>query len=414
VFIVDGDERLRALTTDSCLVCANGGFIEFADSGQRQTAARGSQGRNSRTGNSRAGFVGPAADKGPRLPKDGGDLPVRDTVVKGAGGKVDWPMPNGRKGERHMTVTTKSGNPIKLEEGKHFYIDERGKAYFYNNLKTILETQDYTVAFEQSRPKGSSVIMFAAVGSDAVPRMLKEGTDYFLGTDGYSHFNKGKTETDWEFLKRVAAHFNTRVTADHTGAGPRFHIGLPKGESYVLPDDLPYVAGNDLSAFRDADAAGAGSDAFDFFSYRVRHRQIFTIGDRITFLKKRLRVVAVGAESERGELIFTYTLARPESLYTEFGFCGNLKGRSLKGRVIDVRGERLRLHLDIDKEQDREKAFWFPYAPITGNVLYCMPEPETPAHLYFADGREECGQVTDCIRENGDTCGKTAAPDKRY
>lgn len=37
-------------------------------------------------------------------------------------------------------------------------------------------------------------------------------------------------ETDWEFIKRIAAMFECVVTPDYTEAFPRFYIGKPKGE----------------------------------------------------------------------------------------------------------------------------------------------------------------------------------------
>jgi hypothetical protein len=74
--------------------------------------------------------VGPASERDPVFPKEGEDLAVRKTVEY-AGGKVDWPTPNGKKGERHMKVTTESGKEVELKEGEHFYIDDKGTAYFY-------------------------------------------------------------------------------------------------------------------------------------------------------------------------------------------------------------------------------------------------------------------------------------------
>ncbi len=66
--------------------------------------------------------------------------------------------------------------------------------------------------------------------------------------------------------------------------------------------------------------------------------------------------------------------------------CGERRANALRlwqspevGTVLDVKGEQVKLHLAIDKEQPKEKAHWFPFAPPTGNVMYCIPQVGTNA-----------------------------------
>ena len=56
---------------------------------------------------------------------------------------------------------------------------------------------------------------------------------YFLDTDHLSEQETGQLllqyrETDWAFLKRLAAKLHTHLTADSKGEGPGFWFGLPK------------------------------------------------------------------------------------------------------------------------------------------------------------------------------------------
>ena len=46
----------------------------------------------------------------------------------------------------------------------------------------------------------------------------------------------------------------------------------------------------------------------------------------------------------------------------------------IEGEVLQTKGEVLRLHLEIDDSQDVSAAYDYPWRPITGNMLYCMPE----------------------------------------
>ena len=62
-------------------------------------------------------------------------------------------------------------------------------------------------------------------------------------------------------------------------------------------------------------------------------------------------------------------------------------------------GERIKLWLDMDPEQPEEKAYWYPYLPDTGNILYAMPEKGVEMALYFPNDREKDGIVTHSFSE---------------
>ena len=74
----------------------------------------------------------------------------------------------------------------------------------------------------------------------------------------------------------------------------------------------------------------------------------------------------------------------------------------------------VRLHLDIDREQNAATAWDLPWRPLTGNLLYCMPERGTKAAAYFDKDEEDNITVIYNIRENGETCGELADCHDRY
>ena len=82
-------------------------------------------------------------------------------------------------------------------------------------------------------------------------------------------------------------------------------------------------------------------------------------------------------------------------------FIGNhrLQGVTLRGKVLRRVGERIKLWLDMDPEQPEEKAYWYPYLPDTGNILYAMPEKGVEMALYFPNDREKDGIVTHSFSE---------------
>ncbi|KJZ84844.1 hypothetical protein ClosIBUN125C_CONTIG59g03203, partial [Clostridium sp. IBUN125C] len=97
-------------------------------------------------------------------------------------------------------------------------------------------------------------------------------------------------------------------------------------------------------------------------------------------------------------------MCRERGIWQEKLYNDKIKGISLEGEVLEVSGEKVKLNLDIDETQNKDKAAWFRYAPPTGNLMYSMPIVGTNANLYFSSERSEDPVVIGCIRKNGSSC----------
>ncbi|MFR0049020.1 MAG: hypothetical protein ACLRWO_21200 [Clostridium butyricum] len=107
-------------------------------------------------------------------------------------------------------------------------------------------------------------------------------------------------------------------------------------------------------------------------------------------------------------------MCRERGIWQEKLYNDNIKGISLEGEVLEVSGEKVKLHLDIDETQNKDKAAWFSYAPPTGNLMYSMPIVGTNANLYFSSERSEDPIVIGCIRKNGSSCESFSDVNNRY
>ncbi|UHA74777.1 YwqJ-related putative deaminase [Paenibacillus sp. 481] len=222
------------------------------------------------------------------------------------------------------------------------------------------------------------------------------------------------SETDWAFVKRLASHFSSVVVCDILEAKPRFYFGLPQGKSYTLSDETPYVAAKNLLAFQQAGGSAAGLHDTDFFTYEIESGERYLIGDEIQFRGLRMVVSEVRARMDRGQFIYTYLLSRREGVRQAIIHNDKLAGVSLEGEVLDVKGQQVKLHLEFDQEQSKSTAYWFPFAPPTGNVMYSMPQVGTNASLYVPDATGKRAIVIGCVRKNGGSCAKTSDPNIRY
>ena len=90
-------------------------------------------------------------------------------------------------------------------------------------------------------------------------------------------------------------------------------------------------------------------------------------------------------ETREGYLVFTYKLCDKQYIKSTQKFNENITGLVISGKVVDVKEEHIYVKSDIDCS---ESVFPFVWLPITGNVMYCMPEVNSKVQLYFGDSEE--------------------------
>lgn len=205
-------------------------------------------------------------------------------------------------------------------------------------------------------------------------------------------------ETDWQFLKRIASTLRTILIPEVTDPFPQLSIGVVTGREYTLEDTCPYRAEVDYKRARERKREGMPTEAFA--SYKVSTDKDFRLGDKIIFKKRRWVVLQKEIKLEKGMLVSAYQLGSEQTRWEEIKN-DRLCGAAFPGRVLQTEGEKIKLHLDIDERQPAAAAKWFAfdYVPITGNLLYSMPEPGAKVSLYFPGPEESHGMVIDSIQK---------------
>lgn len=219
-------------------------------------------------------------------------------------------------------------------------------------------------------------------------------------------------ETDWEFIKRLASHFETVIVPEVTEIMPRLWFGPRQGEETISLEEEDYNAVVDGKYYQ----MGGGTQnrrRRDYLYFDVKSRANLLMGDSSTFHNQAMKICGKHAELARSELVFTYRLAPENWLKVKKYYNEKIQGLSLIGTVLETRDEVLKLHLDIDKEQNPGTAYEYDWVPTTGNLMYCMPQVGTRASLYFDNGDEQNARVINCVRTNGQVCPDTSDESKR-
>lgn len=201
-------------------------------------------------------------------------------------------------------------------------------------------------------------------------------------------------ETDFQFLKRMLSYIGTGITAGDTSKKIRLTAGISsEGEKKEIHlsrhphSEIPYRKAGKMTGYR---------------GYEIWDAEDIRVGDAVSVQGKTFYVKEEELTLKDGILDISIRVF-PKACFEEEKIpADTLSGTVLNGVVLKTAGETVKLKLDIDKEQEEGKAYPYPWRPVTGNFLYCMPEPGTRAALYFGRAEESSGMAIYNIRENGD------------
>lgn len=204
-------------------------------------------------------------------------------------------------------------------------------------------------------------------------------------------------ETDWEFLKRMASRFHTGLVPDTVHSAAKFYFGVPfqpggTPEMEAINYRVKKAIGNFLiSSKNHLD----GITDSDYMYYEVESLQPFKIGNEVTFQSKTLYVYKIFSTLKDGLFKHIYTLTPQNGFSVHTTYNQAIIGASIQGKVIDVAGDKIRIHVDFDEGQEKDTAYWFPYSTIYASEdntgWYFMPELTDNVRIYFPGNRESEG-----------------------
>ena len=191
-----------------------------------------------------------------------------------------------------------------------------------------------------------------------------------------------QNETDWGFLKRIAAAEGKTVYVDTASLSPNIYIGKLGFRSFGAE-----VLGESLGSSRDtgemalAEANGQAAEGYMFDTYECYCSALdASAGDRIddvTVIKSgRIRL-------EKGVLENRITYAYEEGIKPtqEESTQPSLNRSVLTGKVRTISGNQIQVELDTDGGAG--DMVWVPYESYISNSFYCMPDEGDTVFLYY-------------------------------
>lgn len=212
-------------------------------------------------------------------------------------------------------------------------------------------------------------------------------------------------ETDWEFIKRLAAMNHTAVFADCSTGGEKYYFGIPdrKAVKEEMPDE--YRMQYDMPAYRNKKDHNKSVCTEDTISYVFESRDIHQIGDRKIIDGKEFFIWRIESCLKGNELYHTCYMMLRSGFQTKSYDNERLSGVSLLGKVVGVKEEKVQIRIDRDENKERSGNKWYSYATnyssVDGTGWYCMPEKGDAVRLYFPTPREEDAYVASAYHEEG-------------
>lgn len=220
-------------------------------------------------------------------------------------------------------------------------------------------------------------------------------------------------ETNWNFIIRLASHFNEMVYPDVHEGTPKFYFGMSKKSGTTEFFTEEYIKGISPH-FYELGGTQCGYTKKEFQYYKVFSYQPYEIGMETKFQGEKYQICQIEGKLIGNELLFTYLLGNKKIVALRRKQNPLFAGMTLLGNVLSVEEETVKIHLDIDKSQSETTAYPYEWVPDTGSVMYCMPQVGTRVSLYFSNAEESSAMAINCVRTNGDACPKTSNTEDRY
>ena len=222
-------------------------------------------------------------------------------------------------------------------------------------------------------------------------------------------------ETDWEFTKRLASHFNTVLIPDCQAGGVKYYFGVESGGTAATISTGTYKVKKDMVEYQYKTSRGADITEIDALYYLLRYRDAYKLGEQIRLNDKPLYICRISTCLEGHELYHTYYLKTLAGFQVPKEFNLNTIGASFYGTVLEIEKDQVKITLSLDENKDETGTRWFPYSTVystpDGTGWYAMPEIGDDIRMYIPDEDEAGAYVISSVHLEPSASDERVNPD---
>lgn len=225
-------------------------------------------------------------------------------------------------------------------------------------------------------------------------------------------------ESDWEFIKRLASHFNVPVVSECQLSDLKYSIGNSGSSTTYELDEYNYSIKKGLQEYKlksenDVDDL----EDMNLISYEVTTNKIMFLCNLVNFKGRSLYVYKSDMELVNGVVSNKYLLRDEKGMKIRKNYNNKIVGISLSGSVLNTQNDVVKINLEIDGNQDAGTARWFPYSTVysssDGTGWYCMPEVGDAIRLYIPDNEEKNAYAISSVNLESSNSQKRSDPSEK-
>ncbi len=193
-------------------------------------------------------------------------------------------------------------------------------------------------------------------------------------------------ETDWHFIKRMLSERHIPLVCSEVRDSICLYMGVAQipAEPEVLSVENVWKDMDELSYWREAGERLADEN---FISYRIKLDNHIMLYGEADFRGRGLSVAEAEYITDGSTLYEFVTLRKKTGILQKTIYPMELVGTALEGTILNVKGEKVQIHLKIDDSNPGNDCYCFPFstpsASSDGSGWYCMPEKGDRVRVYF-------------------------------
>ncbi len=218
-------------------------------------------------------------------------------------------------------------------------------------------------------------------------------------------------ETDWQFLKRMLSMRHIPLAGSEVQKTVCLYCGTAQ-----IPETMDIVSVEESS--KDMDKLSywqeMGEDVRDedFIYYKIMLDNCIPLYAQVDYRGRSLTVAGTEYRTIGSSLYEFVTLQNRQGVLQPPIYPMELVGTALEGNILNVRGEKVQIHLNIDDGYAANDCYWFPFstpsASSDGSGWYCMPQKGDKVRIYFPS--KKTGDVIAISAVSTYDPGKPSAP----
>lgn len=280
-----------------------------------------------------------------------------------------------REGKREVLFCGVLTNLSAESMGKSFYVNITAMTYSY-----LMDIQKKSRSFQDTS------MTYGALVTQIVKEYPGAECQILFADRPLLEIAVQYQETDWQFLKRMLSVLHVPFVSSEVRDSICVYAGsaqIPAKPDVISVQDVQ----KDMDGLSYWKETGEAVQDIDFITYRIRLDNHISLYSGVFWRGRELVTEEVCYETEGSALYETVILRKKDGILQKEIYPMHLVGSALEGSILNVKGEKVQIHLKIDDLYPGKDCYWFPFstpsASLDGSGWYCMPEVGDQVRIYF-------------------------------